>query len=783
MSYCLNPACPHPENLGDAKHCQQCDEVLRLHSRYLPLKPIGQGGFGRTFLAIDESRLLKPRCVIKQFLPQQQGTKDLEKAAELFRQEAQRLKELGEHPQIPDLLAYLEQHGCQYLIQEFIDGQNLTQELEEDGIFNEAKIRQLLNDLLPVVQYIHEHQVIHRDIKPANIIRRATDQKLFLVDLGAAKYATGTALAMTGTVIGSAEYTAPEQSRGKAVFASDLYSLGATCVHLLTGISPFDLYDSSEGRWIWLDYAPRVISELLSRTLNKMLEAPTNRRYQSANEILMDLEQLDQRQDSGFPTNENFRQPSATSKYASKPSNSADFKPRLEEQSALINANFEAGGKLAPIEQTRAPQKPSLIETSPRPTNLRTSSNIAVMIFLIALMFVSGFFMVRSFLLFLPHDRSHISDPRWSIGLPPNDDEPGPKFTNPVQPTQVLAARGQVVTLTISPDSRTLVSGNDDSRASTDSGVAEEFHDSNLQVWDLTTGRNLHTLTSHHPVFSVAISPDGKTLASQSINISTNPETLNGIELSDDEQERFRGTLQLWNFQTGELLRTLAENTFGASVKFSPDGEFLAGSSFGQIYIWNVATGETLQTLQARSDSVSFNPSDNTLLTATSPVMGGTISPEVQVWDWRTGEQINLLSSMNQDNTLDRNGFSTLAVSQNGLLVLGYKTRSRDLAQPGSAIKIWSLQTSPAELVITQNIPLDLAAVAVSPDGSLVAAAGTQDSVETVNIYETQTGELIRSLSGSSKLARSVVFTPNGQKLITGSIDGVIRVWNIEELR
>jgi serine/threonine protein kinase len=151
----------------------------------------------------------------------------------------------------------------------------------------------LLKDLLPVMEFIHSHRVIHRDIKPANIIRDRSTQKLFLVDLGAAKHATGSALAFTGTIIGSAEYTAPEQTRGKAVFASDLYSLGATCIHLLTQLSPFDLYDVSDGQWVWQDYLQSSVSPSLTQILNKLLENTTNRRYPSAIAVLSDLSKED----------------------------------------------------------------------------------------------------------------------------------------------------------------------------------------------------------------------------------------------------------------------------------------------------------------------------------------------------------------------------------------------------------------------------------------------------------------------------------------------------------
>ncbi|MBW4646645.1 MAG: serine/threonine protein kinase [Goleter apudmare HA4340-LM2] len=289
MSYCLNPRCSKPENSHDGKFCLSCGAKLHLKERYRAIKPIGQGGFGRTFLAVDEDKPSKPRCVIKQFYPQAQGTNTVQKAVELFTQEAIQLDELGKHPQIPELMAYFTQDDRQYLVQEFIDGQNLADELAQKGAFNEIQIRQLLHDLLTVLQFCHARQVIHRDIKPENIILRGRDHKLVLVDFGASKSVSSTAVNQTGTSIGSPEYVAPEQMRGKAIFASDIYSLGATCIRLLTERSPFESYDINNDTWIWQQYLKTPISNELSRILNKMLESIPMRRYQTTDEVLKDL--------------------------------------------------------------------------------------------------------------------------------------------------------------------------------------------------------------------------------------------------------------------------------------------------------------------------------------------------------------------------------------------------------------------------------------------------------------------------------------------------------------
>ncbi|MEO1211130.1 MAG: serine/threonine-protein kinase [Cyanobacteria bacterium J06638_20] len=294
MPYCLNPACPNPEQPGDGRFCQQCGTTLRLRERYVIHRLIGQGGFGRTFLAADGARSHAP-CVIKQFLPADQDAATYEKASHLFLREALRLNDLGRHPQIPDLWAYFEQGHQQFLVQEFVDGVDLEKELAESGRFDEAKILALLQEVLPVFDFIHQHQVIHRDIKPANIIRRnpnrldAPPPPLVLVDFGAAKLATATALARTGTVIGSAGFVSPEQLGGKAEFASDLYSLGVTCIHLLTDVDPFTLYSFAEDGWVWRDYLAASVSVPLGQMIDRLIARPLKARYRTAAEALAAL--------------------------------------------------------------------------------------------------------------------------------------------------------------------------------------------------------------------------------------------------------------------------------------------------------------------------------------------------------------------------------------------------------------------------------------------------------------------------------------------------------------
>ncbi len=290
MSQCLNPDCLHSNPKG-CQFCQKCGSKLRLVERYYAKSILGQGGFGRTFLAVDDFKPSKPPCVIKQFLPQAQGTATLQKAAQLFDQEAQRLEILGKHSQIPELLAYFTADSRQYLIQEFIEGDTLQQELDNQGAFTENQIISLLKDLLPVLDFVHKHKVIHRDIKPENIIRRASDKKLVLVDFGASKQVQRTSLSVTVTVIGSAAYCAPEQAMGKAQYGSDLYSLGVTCLYLLTQVSPSDLYDPLEAQWVWREHLnDNQVSDKLGKILDRLVETVFKKRYQSVAEVWADLQ-------------------------------------------------------------------------------------------------------------------------------------------------------------------------------------------------------------------------------------------------------------------------------------------------------------------------------------------------------------------------------------------------------------------------------------------------------------------------------------------------------------
>lgn len=299
MSYCFNPTCSQPKNSASSPRCQSCNSPLTLRGKcgqYRVFKPLGQGGFGATFLAKNEALPGEPSCVIKQLRPSGTAPHILQMARELFEREARTLGQIGNHPQIPRLLDYFEEEKQFYLVQEYISGATLQQEVKKTGAYSEAGVKQFLSEMLPLLQYIHELKVIHRDIKPANLIRRSQDARLVLIDFGAVKNQVTQVTAeqsgqtaLTAYAIGTPGFAPPEQMAMRPVYSSDIYALGVTCIYLLTGKTPKDLpYNPTTGEMMWeqLVYA----SAHLTTVLRKMLDVSVRNRYQSAPEVLRALE-------------------------------------------------------------------------------------------------------------------------------------------------------------------------------------------------------------------------------------------------------------------------------------------------------------------------------------------------------------------------------------------------------------------------------------------------------------------------------------------------------------
>jgi WD40 repeat protein len=616
MSYCLNPICPKPENPPDNKFCITCGTKLLLSDRYRCLRLIGQGGFGRTFLAEDEYKPSKPRCVVKQFFPETESLK----AKELFAQEAIRLEQLEKHPQIPNLYAYFIYNNRQYIIQEFINGDNLEQELNNEGVFNEEQIKLILLDLLPVLKFIHQGHIIHRDIKPANIIRRHLDRKLVLVDFGAAKQATVTALSKTGTSIGSAEFVAPEQMRGQPIFASDIYSLGVTCFHLLTQISPFELYNIHEDKWIWRDYLiNNNISDRLGKILEKMANNSLRERYKNIDEILKDLNEnspiLNIPQNQVKPINFNQKK-----SFSNKQRIGLKCEKTLTSHKSFVrcikfspDGNLLAsGGWSSDVILWNFPEGTIYhflkkeysscysLNFSHDGENIATGyDNNLIMIWDCKTGNISqqlqghtGVFSGVNTVIFSNNNKYLISgggDKTIRVWSLKNSKE-------------IYILRGHtrwISCVNISPNGEIIVSSSPDK---------------NIKLWELDTGNEITTLQGHKGLFAgvneVVFTPDGQYL----------------LSASDDY------TVKLWDLNKQQELKNFTSHeTFIYSLAINNDGEiFATGDGNGIIKIWNLYQEKPLCSLQAHQGAIhtiTFSPDGQWLVS-------GSDDNTIKIWSW-----------------------------------------------------------------------------------------------------------------------------------------------------
>lgn len=331
MYYCTRPHCPSPENrfpdspdshTKSGIFCQACGMPLILKGRkghYQTIKPLGKGGFGATFQAIDLDSVNQRQCVIKRLnikVDEIQAKVDAIQAANndpevvnriiqgikaAFDREAQVLEFLGDNSgNIPTLYDYFsftapafgqqKELEFKYLVQQYIQGEDLSQELKRKGRFSETEILDFLKQILPILQFIHDQNSIHRDIKPSNIVRETATQKLFLIDFGAVKQVfSGQINVQSAIVFHTKVYAAPEQRPEEGIIgqiypSSDLYSLAVTCLELLTGTTPVDYLSNNYQNW--RQQASRIISPSLANILDKMLKVNPRHRFQSAAEVM-----------------------------------------------------------------------------------------------------------------------------------------------------------------------------------------------------------------------------------------------------------------------------------------------------------------------------------------------------------------------------------------------------------------------------------------------------------------------------------------------------------------
>ena len=753
MICCLNPDCLVPVNPEGVTVCQSCGSPLTelLRNRYRPIKPLGQGGFGKTYLAEDVDRL-NTRCVIKQFV-RQSSNKTFDKALTLFNQEAIRLNDLGEHPQIPALLAYFEQQGNFYLVQQEIKGNTLLQEVKKEGPFDEAKIRNLLHHLLPVLQFIHDRNVVHRDINPTNIICRQQDNKPVLIDFGIAKQLEASLAdkqEQTGTRIGTEGYSPIEQLRsGEAYPSSDLYSLGATCICLFTGRKPEKLYSPLEGRWLWQEHvlaAGRSVTPELAAILDRMLKDFINERYRSAAEVLQEVEALPDyhRSVPGWTRQRSAdeEQPMSDA-ISSGQSVSRTVSNRLSRQELSPEFRQEHPPTAPPARQTGSrpaahpgsgqrgvnPANPNRRRSGPVSTGQSISSNrSSAPVSKGQSGPVSGKLSGPTSLGRTPTAGSSfgLSKGRFSTGgMTTQAQSSGPRSgpSNWVCTHTLKGHKSWVSTVAFNPRFMMLASGG---------------WDDTVNLWDIQTGTLTTSLTGHaRGINGLAFSPRGQVLAS----------------CSDDD------TIRLWNAGGGNLLRVLKGHRHDVtSVAIGQRGSVLvSGSEDRTVGVWSLEQGKLMKALSGNVGMircVDISPDEEL-------VVSGGLDNKIRLWQLGTGEVFRVLPG-------HLNAVNDVTISQDGRLIAS--------AGKDRCIKLWSLRSG--NLIHTlKGHTREVNSVAIAPNQRTVVSASGDSCIK---VWDTKTGELVETFADHGNSVTAVAIHPNGRFMASASSDKTIKLWHKE---
>ena len=616
-----------------------------INNRYKIKKVLGQGGFGRTYLATD-NHCFGELCVLKEFLANKIDEFIAQKSLELFEREAKVLYQIN-HPQIPKFLALLPEQGKLFLVQKYIDGKTysalLSERRQQGESFSEEEIIKWLQDLLPVLDYIHKQKIIHRDISPDNIMLPHDQSQPVLIDFGSVKQKLSNITANGGynnipqvSFVGKDGYAPLEQIRlGQCFPSSDIYALGVTAVVLLTGKETNLLLDQNSLEWRWRSYVS--VSDKLAQILDKMMAEKHQERYQSAQEV------LDALQPSGKTIEIQIDQ-------AQKEYQVAQILPKVEELRKL-KENREANkqGKAAkpPAETTNSEPQELTLPPPPQPTSElaiwraeKTLTSPTERVIDIALspngqiLASLGELHLRSRKTTTVHTWHLSTEKRpFKYQLPTNSYCSVAFNTNEQLLASVLwldkitiydvknkrqscSLRGRmegVTSVTFSPDGQLLASCSKD-------GI--------IKLWNLQTTESQRTLPGRlGAIRRVAVSPDHQTLAivnfenkitvwylsngrllelnsSSGINkqsgnwidklrpVVRQNSRINAVALSPDGRLLATGSedkkIQLWNLVNQKLLNTLSGHTSGVtSVVFSLDGRTLASSSReGEIRIW-----------------------------------------------------------------------------------------------------------------------------------------------------------------------------------------------------
>jgi len=715
------------------------DRIIREH--YKLIKPLGSGAFGRTYLAHNLQASDQSTCVIKQLKLEGKDPDVVAKVREWFKREAEALQRLGQHAQIPQLLDAFEEKQEFYLVQEYIEGTVLREELRESSLWNEQQAFDFLQEVLPILDFIHSKGIIHRDIKPENLIRRANDRRLFLIDFGAVKQVTKLIQKQSSlTIVHSQGYSPPEQLAGMPELNSDIYALGITCIEALTGMSPEALVqvrDPKTRQFIWPEAL--VISNEFQLILQKMVCTDSHQRYTKAVDVLQSLSQLN----TDSPT---LASPDHYTPTEITTTNSADLQQNwqhsytpteissrgLDEATSIDKQQREKVNHLVSSLSTHSNdnskqlfdqlnQRFQVLEESIIRNRLNTIQSVLQkkLVLLSSSLFVIATVSVTLYAL-AQNQTTHSIQPtslnsHQLVEASKTILEEKYRFSNHSAPITFLG---------FSSDGMTVVAASDD-------GLVKI---QNLQ--DQTS--KLLTQTPNK-ILALALSSNGQYLA-----IATQDKTI-----------------EVWDLVNLKKNHQITVDQLVWSLALNYEGQMLAAGNLGRIQVWSLQQmprllkTHTIDPQKAEPiQTLAFNSGSDTLI-------GGSADGSIYLLNTK-------------ENSLQKLQKHTKAVRA---IAIDYPSESFFTGSADDTVNVWEPKKETKQPI--SRMPADMGgvqAIAKSPHGRKIAAGGAYG---VLRLWDWQTTQPIASLTLSSEIT-ALAFSPNGKMLAVGNQSGETVIYQLK---